>query len=138
MIKNMIKKTLLYFSIITLVVYLVSFLFFSKAGEYALVLQILVLSVVLVLAQQLMAGIKQDNYLIGMVAEYFAISVLVLLYGYFVGWFVRENWYLVFGYVAVVYIIGILLDLVRVKKDVDYINSALQEKRKDERREENK
>lgn len=39
----------------------------------------------------------------------FGDSGLVLLYGYFVGWFVKANWYSV-------YIVAVVLDIVRVKK----------------------
>lgn len=46
----------------------------------------------------------------------FGDSGLVLLYGYFVGWFVKANWYLVFAFVAAVYIVAVVLDIVRVKK----------------------
>lgn len=54
---------------------------------------------------------------------------MVLLYGYYVGWFAKENWYLVFIYATIVYIVAILLDIARVKKDVDYINTVLKKKR---------
>lgn len=62
--------------------------------------------------------------------EYVFVSALVLLYGYFVEWFFKSNWWMAFAYVAIVYVPAYILDMAIVKRDINYINAQLERKRK--------
>ena len=59
----------------------------------------------------------------------FLCFCFVLLYGYFVEWFFKSNWWMAFVYVAIVYVPTYFLDIAAVKRDIDYINAQLERKR---------
>lgn len=66
--------------------------------------------------------------------EYASVSVFVFLYGYFVEWFFKSNWWMAFVYVAIVYIPAYFLDMAVMKRDINYINTQLERSRKSDER----
>lgn len=130
--KNILKQTLILASLMIFVVFFVSYLMIGITQEIALVFELFLLSLLIVLIQQLIKRADIKHHLLNIVMEYMSISVSVLLYGYFVHWFVKSNWWMVFLYVAIVYIPAYFLDTGIVKKDVDYINNQLEKRWKNE------
>ena len=126
--KNILKQTLILASIMIFVVFFVSYLMIGITQEIALVFELFLLSFLIVLIQQLIKRAYFNQCFLNIVMEYLTISISVLLYGYFVDWFVKSNWWMVFLYVAIVYIPAYFLDMGIVKKDVNYINSQLRKK----------
>ncbi|MFT4145373.1 MAG: hypothetical protein QM644_13030 [Mobilitalea sp.] len=132
MIKEILKKTLMLSAIITFLVFSISNLFFNAPKETMIIYQILLLSFSIILIQQLLKRNLFDIFLLNIVVEYIIVSVFVLLYGYFFQWFYKSNWWLVFLYVAIVYIPAYFLDVTIVKRDIEYINKQLVRRREND------
>lgn len=130
--KNILKQTLILASIMIFVVFFVSYLMIGITQEIALVFELFLLSFLIVLIQQLIKRAYFNQCFLNIVMEYLTISISVLLYGYFVDWFVKSNWWMVFLYVAIVYIPAYFLDMGIVGRDVKYINSQLRKRWKNE------
>lgn len=130
--KNIFKQTLILASLMIFVVFFVSYLMIGITQEIALVFELFLLSFLIVLIQQLIKRVDFNYHLLSIVIEYLTISISVLLYGYFVHWFVKSNWWMVFLYVAIVYIPAYFLDMGIVRKDVDYINLQLKKRWRNE------
>ena len=130
MIKSILRRTLILAAIMILTVFAVSALTVGLQSEILLVLQLTVLAFLLTCLQQLLRHSLGENFLIGLSLEYLSVSLLVLLYGHFVGWFLKANWWMAFLYVALVYIPIYFLDLAIVTRDVKDINAQLEKRRK--------
>ena len=112
--KNILKQTLILASIMIFVVFFVSYLMIGITQEIALVFELFLLSFLIVLIQQLIKRAYFNQCFLNIVMEYLTISISVLLYGYFVDWFVKSNWWMVFLYVAIVYK-SFVFDVLRVR-----------------------
>ena len=132
MIKEIIHKTFFLAAIMILTVFFMSYLTIGTTQEIVLVFEIFLLSFFISIIQQLLKKIVFSHYLLSIVIEYFSISTFVLLYGYFVQWFAKSNWWMVFLYVAIVYLPAYFLDMAIVKNDINYINAKLERRRKNE------
>ena len=130
MLKEILKKTLIFAAIIILVVFFFSFFLIGMKPEIILVFEIFILSFFVTVIQHLVKQVICTCFLVNIMIEYFSISVFVFLYGYFVEWFFKSNWWMAFVYVAIVYIPAYFLDMAVVKKDIDYINAQLERRRK--------
>ena len=130
MIKEILRRTLILAAIMILSVFAVSAFSVGLQSEILLVLQLTFLALILTCLQQLLRHSLGENFLLNLSLEYLSVSLLVLLYGHYVGWFLKTNWWMAFLYVALVYIPIYFLDLAIVKRDVKDINEQLQKRRK--------
>ena len=128
-LKEILKKTFIFAAIIILVVFSLSFLSIGMKPEIMLVFEIFILSFFVTVIQHLVKQAMCTYFLVNILIEYFSVSVFVLLYGYFVEWFFKSNWWMAFVYVAIVYVPTYFLDIAAVKRDIDYINAQLERKR---------
>ncbi|MBD5466667.1 MAG: hypothetical protein HDR21_00770 [Lachnospiraceae bacterium] len=129
-LKELLKKTFLFAAIIILVVFLLSFFSIGMTPEILLVFEIFILSFFVTIIQHFVKKAICTYFFINILVEYVSISVFVFLYGYFVEWFFRSNWWMAFVYVAIVYVPVYFLDMAVVKRDIDYINAQLERRRK--------
>ncbi len=129
MLKEILKKTFIFAAIIILVVFFFSFLSVGMTPEIMLVFEIFVLSFFVTVIQHFVKQVICTHFLINILIEYFSVSVFVFLYGYFVEWFFRSNWYMTFVNVAIVYAPVYFLDMAVVKGDIDYILKHLERSR---------
>ena len=132
MLKEILGRTLMLSALIIFVVFLISYLFFGAPGDILIVFEILLLSFLIVCIQQVLRRSLFENFLCNIIIEYIMVSVFVLFYGYFFQWFIKANWWMVFLYVAAVYVPAYLLDMAVVKREVGYINAQLERRRKSE------
>lgn len=130
MLKEILKTTLIFAAIIIFVVFFFSFLLIGMTPEIMLVFEIFILSFFVNVIQYLVKQVICTHFLINIMIEYFSISIFVFLYGYFVEWFFKSNWWMAFVYVAIVYVPAYFLDMAVVKKDIHYINAQLERRRK--------
>lgn len=131
MLKDMIKRTLILAAIIILAVFSVSLLSVGMTPEIALVFEIFLLSFFVTVIQQMVKQIICSHLILNIIIEYLAVSIFVFLYGYFVQWFSRSNWWMAFVYVAMVYVPAYFLDMAIVNRDIAYINAQLERRRKE-------
>ena len=128
-LKEIVKETFIFAAIIILVVFFLSFLQIGLKPEIMLVFEIFILSFFVTVIQHLVKQVICTYFLINIMIEYFSVSVFVFLYGYFVEWFFKSNWWMAFMYVAIVYVPAYFLDVAVVKRDINYINAQLERKR---------
>lgn len=127
--KYIFQKTLILAAIMIIVVFTISILFSGLTPEILLVLELFGLALLIVLTQQLATDLLAFPPIVNTIVEYLAVSIIVLLYGLITGWFMSLNWWMVFIYVAVVYIPAYFLNIASVKKDLQFINACLEERR---------
>lgn len=127
----MIKRTLILAAIIILAVFSVSLLSVGMTPEIALVFEIFLLSFFVTVIQQMAKQIICSHLILNIIIEYLGVSIFVFLYGYFVQWFSRSNWWMAFVYVALVYVPAYFLDMAIVNRDIAYINAQLERRRKE-------
>ena len=128
-LKEILKKTFIFAAIIILVVFFFSFLSIGMKPEIMLVFEVFILSFFVTVIQHLVKQVMCTYFWVNILIEYFSVSVFVLLYGYFVEWFFKSNWWMAFVYVAIVYVPVYFLDMAVVKRDIDYINAQLERRR---------
>lgn len=131
MLKDMIKRTLILAAIIILAVFSVSLLSVGMTPEIALVFEIFLLSFFVTVIQQMAKQIICSHLILNIIIEYLGVSIFVFLYGYFVQWFSRSNWWMAFVYVALVYVPAYFLDMAIVNRDIAYVNAQLERRRKE-------
>ena len=129
-LKEIVKETFIFAAIIILVVFFLSFLQIGMKPEIMLVFEIYILCFFVTIIQHFVKQVICTYFFINIMIEYFSVSVFVFLYGYFVEWFSKSNWWMAFVYVAIVYIPAYFLDVAVVKRDIIYINAQLERKRK--------
>lgn len=112
-----------------IVVFTISILFSGLTPEILLVLELSGLALLIVLTQQLATNLLTFAPIVNTVVEYLGVSIIVLLYGFATGWFMSLNWWMVFIYVAAVYIPAYFLNIASVKKDIQFINACLEKRR---------
>lgn len=130
MLKEILKKTFIFAAIIILIVFSFSLLLVGMKPEIMLVFEIFILSFFVTVIQYFVKQVISNYFLINIMIEYASVSVFVFLYGYFVEWFFKSNWWMAFVYVAIVYVPAYFLDMAVVKRDISYINEQLQRRRK--------
>lgn len=128
--KELLKKVLAVSAIIIATVFGISWIFFGYTEDIGLVFKIMLLAFVIVILQRYLHRISFKYYLLNLTLEYTVICAVVLLTSLIFHWFVRSNWWMVFLYVGIVFIVGYFLDLVTIKKDLAFINKKLVELRK--------
>lgn len=125
-LKHMIKRTLVLAAIIIFTVFSISLLSMGMTPEIRLVFEIFILSFFVTVIQQFIKQAAGANFLVNLLMEYVSVSVFVFLYGYFVQWFFKANWWMAFVYVAIIYIPAYFLDMAVVNRDIVYINAQLE------------
>ena len=126
MLKEILKKTLIFAAIIILVVFSFSLLLIGMKPEIMLVFEIFILSFFVTVIQHFVKQVISNYFFINILIEYASVSVFVFLYGYYVEWFYKSNWWMAFVYVAIVYVPVYFLDMAVVKGDINYINAQLE------------
>ncbi len=124
-IKKLLKDSLILAALMILVVFAVSVIWSGVTEEIGLVIRLFILAFMITLANTLLDEYCSLTMIMSYVVKYFAISALVLLYGFIAGWFFASNFWMAFIYVGVVFILAYPIDSFRVKKDIEYINTQI-------------
>lgn len=132
MMKKIMQKSLILAALMIAAVFLVSYIIIGTTEEIMLVFELFVLAFAISIIQYFTERLACENRFVNVICEYLTISIFVLLYGCFVDWFMKANWWMAFLYVAIVYLPAYFLDVAIVKRDIDFINKKLEEKRKNE------
>ena len=128
--KKIIQKTLMLAAMMILVVFVASIWFSGFRAEILLVLELFFLAFFIVVIQYFFANYVMLSPIAATAGEYIAVSCVVLLFGYYVGWFFKSNWWMAFFYVGIIYVPAYFLDMVTVNKDIQYINNCIEQSRK--------
>ena len=114
-----------------LAVFVFSILWSGVTEEIWLVLQLFGLAFLIAAANYLFDEYVSLSIIASYVVKYFAITGIVMLFGFIVGWFYPSNFWMAFIYVGVVLVLAYLLDSFMIKKDVEYINRQIRDLRKE-------
>lgn len=130
MIKNLIKKSLIIAALVTLSVYTISAILSGNWSPTYFVWELFILSGLICVVQLLLNRFKSDYYILEIIVEYFVVIMIVGATGLIYGWFRLQMLWQVFAYVTPVYVISYLLDLVRTRRELDFINDKIKKRSK--------
>ena len=61
--------------------------------------------------------------------KYLLATGIVMIFGFVVGWFYASNFWMAFIYVGIVLVLAYLVDAIKTKKDIEFINSRIKDKK---------
>ena len=123
--RKILRDTCIFAALMILTVFAFSIVTAGMTAEIKLVFQIFGLAFVLAVLNFLFD--EKTNYpmLTGYLIKYFAVSVIVIAFGFIVGWFFASNFWMAFIYVGVVTVVVYALDSVKTENDIEEINNMV-------------
>ncbi|MCR5251874.1 MAG: DUF3021 family protein [Lachnospiraceae bacterium] len=128
--KKILKDTLLLAALMVLCVFTASIIWSGLTQEIGLVLKLFGLAFIIAAVNYLFDEYVSLSIVMSYVVKYFAISAIVMLFGFIVGWFFPSNFWMAFVYVGAVLLLAYPIDCFRVKKDIEYINGQINDRAK--------
>ena len=126
--KRILRDTCILSALTVLAVFTVSILWMGVTAEIRLVLELFGLSFIVSVVNFLLDEITTlpiwGNYIL----KYFVVTAIVMLFGFIAGWFFVSNFWMAFIYVGIVFAAAYLLDTIKIKKDIEFINSKIKER----------
>lgn len=123
--KKILKDTCILAALMILSVFSISIIWSGITDEIGLVLKLFGLAFIIAVANFLFDEYVNLSIVVSYIIKYFAITGIVMLYGFIVGWFYPSNFWMAFIYVGVVLVLAYFIDSFKVKKDIKYINSKI-------------
>lgn len=124
--KKIIKDTLLLASMMILAVFGISIIWAGVTQEIGLVFKLFGLALIIVSVNYALDSISLLPMLQSYILKYVFVTGLVIAYGFIVGWFFSNNWWMAAIYTALVFVPAYFLDLVSIRRDVSFINQKIQ------------
>ena len=124
--KKILKDTCILAALMILCVFLISIIWSGLTSEIMLVIKLFGLALILSSINFFIDEMSTLSILSSYIVKYFAVTAIVMLYGFIVGWFFTSNFWMAFIYVGVVAVMGYFLDNFKTKKDVEFINRKLE------------
>ena len=126
--KKILRDTCILSALTILSVFAVSILWMGVTDEIRLVLELFGLSFIISVVNYLLDEFVSLPIIGNYILRYFAVTGIVMLFGFIAGWFYRSNFWMAFIYVGIVFVLAYLLDAVKIKRDVDFINRKIKER----------
>ena len=126
--KKILRDTCILSALTILSVFAVSILWMGVTDEIRLVLELFGLSFIISVVNYLLDEFVSLPIISSYILRYFAVTGIVMLFGFIAGWFYRSNFWMAFIYVGIVFVLAYLLDAVKIKRDVDFINRKIKER----------
>ena len=126
--KKILRNTCILSALTILAVFTVSILWIGVTAEIKLVLELFALSFIISVVNFLLDEITSLPIWGSYILKYVVVTAIVMLFGFIAGWFFASNFWMAFIYVGIVYIGAYLLDTVKIKKDIEFINSKIKER----------
>lgn len=127
--KKIFRDTCILASLMILIVFAFSIIWAGVTQEIMLVFQLFGLALMISIVNNTFDQITSLSIIYSYFVKYILVTSLVIMYGFIVGWFYRTNFWMAFIYVAIVFVLAYFLDLFVTKKDIDYINAKIKERR---------
>ena len=131
--KRILRDTCILAALMILCVFTVSIIWVGLTDEISLVLSLFGLSFIISLANYFMDEYVTLPILAGYVVKYILATGIVMLFGFIAGWFYKSNFWMAFIYVGIVLVLAYLVDAIKTKQHIDYINSRIDRIRNRER-----
>ena len=129
--KKILRDTCILAALMILCVFLISIIWSGLTSEIMLVIKLFGLALILSSINYFIDEMSTLSILSSYIVKYFAVTAIVMLYGFIVGWFFTSNFWMAFIYVGVVAVLGYFLDSFKTKKDVEFINRKIESRRSD-------
>lgn len=127
--KKILKDTCILAALMILCVFLISIIWSGLTSEIMLVIKLFGLALILSSINFFIDEMSTLSILSSYIVKYFAVTAIVMLYGFIVGWFFTSNFWMAFIYVGVVAVLGYFLDSFKTKKDVEFINKKIESRK---------
>ena len=126
--KKILRDTCILSALTILSVFVVSIFWMGVTDEIKLVLELFGLSFIIAVVNYLLDEFVSLPIIGSYILRYFAVTGIVMLFGFIAGWFFRSNFWMAFIYVGIVFVLAYLLDAIKIKRDVDFINRKIKER----------
>lgn len=127
-IKKILKDTCILAALMILAVFVISIIWSGITEEIGLVLKLFGLAFILATVNHLLDEYSSLSIIMSYIVKYFAITAIVMVFGFVMGWFYTSNFWMAFIYVGLVLLLAYSIDSFKVKKDIEYINKQLEER----------
>ena len=127
-IKKILKDTCILAALMILAVFAISIIWSGITEEIGLVLKLFGLAFFLATVNHLLDEYSSLSIIMSYIVKYFAITAIVMVFGFVMGWFYPSNFWMAFIYVGLVLLLAYSIDSFKVKKDIEYINKQLEER----------
>lgn len=122
-VKDFIKRWMLIFALVVLSAFVIPSICYNIWNESTLlIIKLLVVTLIICLLQMLTNKIHLRVPLFRYLIELCMVLVTLLFFGWLWEWYMPSTVWIIFVMVIPVYVIAVLLDAVRVKRDVEFIN----------------
>lgn len=126
--KKILRDTCILSALTVLAVFTVSIIWIGVTAEIKLVLELFALSFIISVVNFLLDEITSLPLWGSYILKYVVVTAIVMLFGFIAGWFFASNFWMAFIYVGIVFIAAYLLDAIKIKKDIEFINSRIKER----------
>jgi hypothetical protein len=109
-------------------VYTVASIRFGQWSDTLFVGELFFVAILIFIVQMVTNFIKSNYYLLELLVEYLTVIIVVGVFGLLFDWFHFSYLWMVFVYVTPVYLVGYLLDMVRTRQDVAFINEKIKQR----------
>ena len=123
--RKILKDTCIFAALMILVIFTFSITEVGLTEEIKLVFEIFGLAFVLAVFNFMFDEKTSLSMIVSYLIKYAVVSVVVIAFGFIVGWFYPSNYWMAFIYVGVITAIVYALDSVKTEKDVDDINEMV-------------
>lgn len=104
--------------------------FYNMWSNFKIIISIVSFAFLLCLIHAAVNYLLDNKPIISIIIEYAIVVIMFFVFGIKFKWYPAGSEWLVFIYTIPVYAVGYLLRLVGVRKDADYINNKLSERKK--------
>ena len=126
--KKILRDTCILSALTVLSVFAVSVIWMGVTEEIKLVLELFGLSFIISVVNYIFDEITSLPVIGSYIVKYFVVTGIVMLFGFIAGWFFKSNFWMAFIYVGIVFVFAYLLDTVKIKRDIEFINSKIKER----------
>ena len=123
--RKILRDTCVFAALMILTIFTFSITVAGLTDEILLVFQIFGLALVLSIVNYFIDEKTSFPILTSYLIKYFIVSVIVIAFGFIVGWFFPSNFWMAFIYVGVITVIVYALDSVKTEKDIEEINDLV-------------
>ena len=123
--RKILRDTCIIAALMILTVFTFSIMVVGFTAEIKLVYLLSALALIVSALNYFIDEMMNLPILLSYVVKYFAVSIVVMLFGFIVGWFYASNFWMVFIYVGIVAVVLYFLDFIRTEKDIRTINEMV-------------
>lgn len=127
--KKILRDTCLLAALMILTVFTCSIIWSGITAEIVLVFLLFILAFMITGANYLLDEYLSLSIIKSYILKYAVFVALVLIFGFIVGWFFTNNFWMAFIYVGIVMVLAFLIDEFKIKSDIEYINNHINDRK---------